>query len=200
MKLQGFYFITDSKLSKNGIVQDVKDAIAGGARIIQYREKYKDNWSMIHESKELKKICEGKAIFIINDRLDICLAVDADGVHLGQDDLIETARSRLREKIMGITVHNLEEAKAAEDKGADYLGVSPIFHTDTKGDAGPAAGLELVGEIKANCSLPIVAIGGIRLDNAKSVLGAGADTVCAMSATIGDKTEESVRAFSKLIG
>jgi len=179
MTYKGFYFITDSSLTKKGIVSDAEAAIKGGATIVQYREKCMDTGPMVSEALQLKDICAGKAALIINDRVDIALAVNADGVR--------------------VTVHNLEEAKAAEAMGADYLGVSPVFHTDTKGDAGPAAGLGTLREIRAGTSLPIAAIGGIKLENLREVLDAGADTVCAMSATIGKDVESKVREFSDII-
>jgi thiamine-phosphate pyrophosphorylase len=200
IKFTGFYFITDSKLSKNGILRDVEDAIKGGATIIQYREKEKDTGPMVEEARALKRICEGRATLLINDRVDVCLAVDADGVHLGQSDMTYgDAYKLLSNKIIGVTVHNVDEAVDAMKKGADYLGVSPIFHTDTKEDAGPASGLKLLEEVSGCVDLPIVAIGGIKLDNVRSVINAGAVTVCAMSATIGENTEERVRQFTQLL-
>jgi thiamine-phosphate pyrophosphorylase len=201
MTYKGFYFITDSSLTKKGIVSDAEAAIKGGATIVQYREKCMDTGPMIDKALQLKDICAGKAALIINDRVDIALAVNADGVHLGQTDMdYKNARRLLgNSKVIGVTVHNLEEAKAAEAMGADYLGVSPVFHTDTKGDAGPAAGLGTLREIRAGTSLPIAAIGGIKLENLREVLDAGADTVCAMSATIGKDVESKVREFSDII-
>ncbi len=200
MNFNGFYFITDSRLSRQGIVRDVEDAIRGGATIIQYREKEKDTGPMIEEAREIKGVCRGKAAFLINDRVDVCLAVDADGLHLGQTDMgYKDARRLLGDKIIGITVHNLKEAKAAEAMGADYVGVSPIFETKTKADAGPAAGLETLKEIAQNLAIPVVAIGGITLENAKSVMEAGATTLCAMSATIGEDVGRRVRAFTNII-
>ena len=200
MNFNGFYFITDSKLSKRGIVKDVEDAIRGGSRIVQYREKSKDTWPMMKDASAIKNACKGKAMFLINDRVDVCLAVDADGVHLGQSDMpYRKARELLGEKIIGLTAHNLEEARAAEAIGADYVAVSPIFETKTKGDAGPAVGLDLVREVSKVLAIPIVAIGGINLENAKSVIEAGATTLCAMSATIGVDVERRVRAFTNII-
>src|SRR3989338_2334027 len=145
-----FYFITDRKLSKKGNIEDIKAAAKAGAKIVQYREKEKSTKEMILEAKEIKSICdENNTLFLINDRVDICLAVDADGVHLGQDDMpYETARKLLGNKIIGLTVHNVKEAVEAEKKGADYIGVSPIFETTTKKDAGRAAGVRLIEGVK----------------------------------------------------
>ena len=200
MNFKGFYFITDSKLSKNGIVQDVKDAIAGGATIIQYREKNKDSPEMVKEALELKEVCRGKAIFLINNRADIAMAIKADGIHLGQEDMpCSMAREFMPNMIIGISVHSVDEAKKAQIKGADYLGIGPIFETTTKRDAGPGTGIDLIKKINTEVDLPIVAIGGINIYNAKEVLDAGANTVCAMSAVIGENTNERVMEFTKLI-
>jgi thiamine-phosphate pyrophosphorylase len=132
-------------------------------------------------------------IFLINDSVDIALYVEADGVHLGSDDLpYSTARRLLGDKkIIGMTVHNLEEALEAQRLGADYLGVSPIFSTNTKSDAGKPVGAGLIKEIKKQVSLPIIAIGGITLGNASRVMQAGADGLCAISAVI---TKQDVKA------
>lgn len=201
MDFHGFYFITDSALTKKGVVEDAKAAIMGGATIVQYREKSKDTGPMAEEALQIKKICEGKAALIINDRVDVALAVDADGVHLGQTDMpYKIARRLLDDKIIGVTVHNLKEAKEAEAMGVDYIGLSPIFSTKTKSDAGPAAGLKVLKEISGSVSIPVVAIGGITLENARDVMKAGATTLCAISATVGTgDVKESVRKFNGLI-
>ncbi len=200
MNFKGFYFITDSGLTKQGIVKDVEDAIGGGATIIQYREKQKDTGPMVEEARAIKEICEGKATFLINDRVDVCLAVGADGAHLGQSDMpYGDARELLGEgRTIGLTAHNLEEAKGAEAIGADYVAVSPVFETKTKSDAGPAAGLDLVKNASEALAIPIVAIGGITPENAGSVMGAGATTLCALSATIGEGTKERVGEFARI--
>ena len=201
MDYSGFYFITDSKLTKQGILKDVADAIGAGAKIVQYREKDKDVCDMEREASELKRLCEDKAKFIINDDIALALACGADGVHLGQDDgNVLAAKNAFKGGIVGVTVHDLAEACEAEENGADYLGVSPIFLTSTKLDAGEPAGLSLVKDIKSLTHLPIVAIGGITLENAGDVLSAGADGICAISATVAtDDVKEAVKAFSKLI-
>ena len=144
------YLITDSKLTRKSVIDDAKAAVKAGVKIIQYREKEKSTKEMIEEAKKIKYICdENNVIFLINDGVDVALAVDADGVHLGTDDMpYNTARKLLKEKIIGLTVHNVEEASEAEKIGADYVGVSPIFETKTKLDAGPAAGLQLIKDVK----------------------------------------------------
>jgi len=199
--IKGYYFITDAGLSRNGNISDVKNAVEAGVSVVQYRSKLGDTESMIKEARSLKKTCERKALFIINDIVGIALSVDADGVHVGQGDMpYETARKLLgKNKIIGVTVHSTEEAKIAEHRGADYLGISPIFSTTTKDDAGKPCGVGLIKEIKKDCKIPIVAIGGITLDNAKEVVSSGADAVCAISAVVAkDDVKGEVERFQKL--
>jgi len=185
--VRGYYFITDSGLSLAGNLSDVRSAVSAGVSIVQYREKSGDTGALYKEALRLAEICRGTTTkFIVNDRIDIALAVDADGVHLGQSDMpYDIARRILGpDKIIGITVHSVDEAVKAEREGADYLGVSPIFSTSTKKDAGIPAGLTLISEIRKKSSLPLIAIGGIDLSNAPDVIAAGADMVCAISAVI----------------
>lgn len=186
--MRGYYFITDAALSRAGNVADVSAAVTAGVDVVQYRCKIPDTRPLYDEALSLVALCRGTGTaFIVNDRVDIALAVGADGVHLGQDDLPLDAARRLLgpDKIIGMTVHDLAEALAAGAAGADYLGVSPVFATTTKADAGPAAGLALLKQIRAaRLGLPQVAIGGITLDNAPSVIAAGADMVCAISAVV----------------
>jgi thiamine-phosphate pyrophosphorylase len=190
--IKGYYFITDAYISLAGNVPDVKDAVAAGVTVVQYRDKKKSTKDMKEEALVLRRICKD-VIFLINDSVDIALYVEADGVHLGSDDLpYSTARRLLGDKkIIGMTVHNLEEALEAQRLGADYLGVSPIFSTNTKSDAGKPVGAGLIKEIKKQVSLPIIAIGGITLGNASRVMQAGADGLCAISAVI---TKQDVKA------
>ena len=183
--MKGYYFITDTGLSRAGNVKDVRRALAAGVGIVQYRAKETGTRVMLAEAQELKSLCQG-AIFLVNDRVDVALAVDADGVHLGQEDMpYETARRLLGpDKIIGITVSTLAEARTAARQGADYLGVSPIFFTRTKPDAGTPTGLTLLQEIRNSVSLPLAAIGGITHDNAAQVIAAGADMICAISQVV----------------
>ena len=184
--MKGYYFITDSNLSLAGIVSDTRKAVEAGAQVVQYREKSAETGILYGEALALKEICAGRATLIINDRIDIALAVDADGTHIGQGDMPYEAARRLlgRGKIIGVTVHNLEEAIEAARMGADYLGVSPIFATGTKQDAGTPCGTDMLRDIRRAVSLPLVAIGGIDLSNVEAVIDAGADMVCAISAVV----------------
>lgn len=187
----GYYFITDASLSLAGNISDVKNALLAKVKFVQYRAKHLSTKEMYTEALKLRKICR-KATFLVNDRLDIALRVDADGVHLGQDDLpYQVARKLLGEKkIIGVTVHSAKEAKEAQRSGADYLGVSPIFATSTKQDAGKPVGIALLKKIRKEVSIPIVAIGGIGLSNAAEVIRTGADGLCAISAVV---TKRNVR-------
>jgi len=197
-----FYLVTDSGLSKKGTLSDVKEAVEAGCKIVQYREKNKSTKEMVCEAAEIKRICSDRAIFLVNDRIDVALAVDADGVHIGQDDMqIEISRKLLGEdKIIGLTVHNIDEAIEAEKKGADYIGLSPIFNTATKKDAGNGIGPEKIREIKRAIEIPVVAIGGINKENSESVIRNGADSLVSISAVIcSDDVKSEIKSFIESI-
>ncbi len=198
--MKGFYFITDANLSLAGNRNDVRAAVEAGAGIVQYRRKEGTTASLYKEAMELKSLC-GDAKFIVNDRVDIALAVDADGVHIGRDDLpIKIVRHLLGpDKIIGVTVRDIEEAVQAEKDGADYLGVGPVYYTSTKKDAGPPSGIQLIQKVRSVCRLPVVAIGGITLENAGEVINAGADMICAVSSTVAEPdVKKAVSDFQKL--
>ncbi len=197
-----FYFVTDSELSKNNIFSDAENAIKAGCKIIQYREKNKSTKDMIEEARQLKEICEGKAILLVDDRVDVALAVGVDGVHIGQEDIpYETARLLLgMNKIIGLTVHNLEEAIEAEKLGVNYIGLAPIFKTDTKEDAREPIGTKMIETVRKNVSLPIVAVGGINKHNVKDVIDSGADSVVSIYAVLSsDNVYNEVSEFVKII-
>jgi len=198
--LKGYYFITDSRLSRAGNINDVQQAVACGVGVVQYRNKNAQTREMFEEAVVLREICRD-VLFLINDRIDIALAIGADGVHLGQSDMpIGAARKILGpEKIIGLTVHNLAEALEAQRLGADYLGVSPIFKTSTKADAGRPAGIALIEEIRSHVSLPLVAIGGINHSNAIDVINAGADALCAISCVVArENVSKEIKKFQDL--
>jgi thiamine-phosphate pyrophosphorylase len=183
--VRGFYFITDASLSRAGNEPDVAAAVAAGVPAVQYRQKQGRAPDLVAEARRLRQLCRPTR-FLVNDRVDLALAVEADGVHLGQEDLsCHAARQLLGPgKIIGVTVHTVAEALAAQAQGADYLGVSPIFPTATKADAGAPAGVALLAEIRRRVRLPLVAIGGITLANAPAVIAAGADGICAIAAVV----------------
>jgi len=198
--MKGFYFITDAELSLAGSASDITKALRAGATMVQYRRKSGSSAALYAEALQLKALCRN-ALFLVNDRLDIALAVDADGVHIGQEDLpLPVVRRLLKpEKVIGVSVRSLAEARKAEAEGADYLGVGPIFFTATKADAGHPTGIALLRQIREACQLPLAAIGGITLANAPEVIAAGADMICAISAVVtAPDPEGAVRAFQKL--
>jgi thiamine-phosphate pyrophosphorylase len=197
-----FYLITDSGLSKKGTLSDVKEAVEAGCRIIQYREKNKSTKAMILEASEIKKICGNRAMFLVNDRVDVALAVDADGVHIGQEDMpIEIARKLLGvDKIIGLSVQNVDEAIEAEKHAADYVGLGPIFDTTTKKDSGAGVGLPKIRKVKKVIIIPVVAIGGINKENCESVIQNGADSLVAISAVVcNDDVEKEIKEFIEII-
>ncbi|GFP25081.1 thiamine-phosphate pyrophosphorylase [Candidatus Hakubella thermalkaliphila] len=159
--------------------------IAGGASVIQFREKGKDNQTIYEIACKIRELTRKAGIpFIVNDRVDIALAVDADGVHVGQKDMPAAAVSSLigKVKIVGASVSSIEEAVRAEREGASYLGVGPIFPTPSKSDAGEPIGCEMLAQIRKSVSIPLVAIGGINLNNVEDVFKAGADGIAVISA------------------
>jgi len=199
---KGYYFITDARLSRAGNISDVISAISCKVSVVQYRNKDAETREMYYEARRLGKLCrEAGAAYLINDRVDIALSVDADGVHLGQSDMPFAAARRLLgpDKIIGLTVHNLAEALEGERLGADYLGVSPIFSTATKPDAGKPAGISLIEQIRRKVSLPLIAIGGINHSNARQVVAAGADGLCAISCVVASESaRDEMRRFQDL--
>lgn len=184
-----FYFVTDSKLSRKGIFSDVKDVLTAGCKIVQYREKNKNLKDMIKEAENIKKMCDGRAIFLVNDNVDIALAVNADGIHIGKEDIsLENARKLLgKDKTIGVSVDNVKEAVEAERLGADYIGLGPIFVTTTKKDVGEPCGVEMIKKVRRRVRLPIIAIGGITKDNVADVIKGGADAAVAVSAVVSSK-------------
>lgn len=181
------YVVTDAGLSRGRSHRAVIEAaIVGGATVVQYREKHASTRQMIVEVQELRELTRRAGVpLIVNDRVDVALAVDADGVHVGQDDMpVALARQLIGNKLLGVSAHSLSEALQAVRDGADYLGVGPIFATTTKPDAASPIGLDGLRAIRQHVSIPIVAIGGINQANAADVMRAGADGVAVVSAVV----------------
>ncbi|GGK20320.1 thiamine-phosphate synthase [Caldalkalibacillus thermarum] len=202
MKDFSLYVITGEQFYPHRhYLEVIEEAIQGGADMVQLREKKKTKRELLDMARQLKALCDRyKVPFIVNDHVDIALAVDADGVHLGQDDLpLEEARKILGpDKIIGISTHNLEEAKRAEEGGADYIGVGPVFPTNTKEDVVDPVGLEYVRQVVEHIRIPFVAIGGIKLHNVDQVLKAGAKRISIVSAIVGaENVKEAARAFAR---
>jgi len=183
MRLSGICFITDRKYSSLPLQDMVTVVLRAGVKWVQYREKDLSRREIYANAVILRKLTRlFDASLIINDHADIALAVEADGVHLGQDDLpLKEARKIMGSRIIGISTHSLAEAVEAERGGADYIGFGPVFHTTTK-DAGPPKGAGNIRVIKENVGIPVVAIGGINPDNVASVIRSGADAVAVATA------------------
>ncbi|RFU70050.1 thiamine phosphate synthase [Peribacillus saganii] len=182
------YFIMGSVNCTIHPTEVLRQAIAGGITMFQFREKGKG--ALIGDekyklAKELQWICRDNQIpFLVNDDIELAMALDADGVHIGQEDEpAEYVRKQIGDKILGISVHSYEEATAAIQSGADYFGIGPIFLTETKEDAKPVQGTTVIQEFRANgITMPIVGIGGITPENAAIVISAGADGVSVITA------------------
>ncbi len=191
------YVIIDRKSSKGRDPAYVaQEAIEGGADIIQLRDKESSAGEILKAGRAILDLTRRKKIpLIINDRVDIAVAVGADGVHLGQDDLpIGTARSMIGEgKIIGLSTHSVSQALEAQENGADYIGVGPVFSTPTKPDY-KAVGVDLIREVRDRIRIPFVVIGGIDGSNIDEVLAAGARRVAVVRAVCG---AEDVRGAAK---
>lgn len=162
----------------------VESALQGGLSLVQYRDKDADDLTRLNNARKLRQIChEYGALFLVNDRIDLALAIDADGVHLGQQDIpVELAREMLgSQKIIGRSTHNPDDLRRAIQEGADYVGVGPVYETPTK-EGRPAAGLEYVRYAAENCPIPWFAIGGIDMNNIHDVLTAGAERISVVRA------------------
>jgi len=181
------YLVTDRALSLGrSEAQVVRAAAAGGVSAVQLRGKDMTSRELYETGLTLRRLCSQLSLlFMVNDRLDIALAVGADGVHLGQDDLPLSAARRLAPgMLLGATVGSPEEAREAESMGADYLGTVAVFPTGTKAYSGPPIGIEGLRRLCASTTLPVVAIGGIGEGNASSVLQAGAAGIAVVSAIV----------------
>lgn len=184
-RLPKLYPITDTRLSGLTHAEQVERLAAGGASFVQLREKYAAPREFYEAALKAVQVARALQVsIIINDRVDIALAVDADGVHLGQDDL-PPARVRAlvgATRIVGYSTHNLKQALEADLTPVDYIAIGPVFQTTTKANPDPVVGLELIRELKSRLTKPLVVIGGITLNTASAVIAAGADSL----AVIGD--------------
>ncbi len=182
------YLCTDRKLmSTNTLEEAVEQAILGGCSLIQLREKQSSSREFFEMAKRIKAITDRYRVpLIINDRIDIALAVDAAGVHLGQEDIPAKEARRImgEEKVIGVSARTVELARKAVEDGADYLGVGAMFATNTKGNA-KVIGKEKLKEIRAAVSIPIVAIGGINHSNAAQLVDTGINGLAVVSSVIG---------------
>ncbi|MCO5386337.1 thiamine phosphate synthase [Desulfosporosinus sp.] len=198
------YLVTDRKLlGERDLAQSIELAIQGGVSLVQLREKSISTKEFLNLALRVKEITSKYEIpLIINDRLDIALAVDAEGLHVGQDDLpMLKARELLGpDKIIGVSARTLEEALLAEKQGADYLGVGAVFRTSTKSDAKEVS-LEQLEYIKKSVSIPVVAIGGINYGNIQQVKATGIDGISVVSAIlVQDNIFMAAKQLKEIIG
>jgi len=202
MYLGGLCFITDQNASSSLLFGDMtRKVLKSGVQWIQHRDKQSSRRQIYQNSVILRHITkEARAVLTINDYADIALSANADGVHLGQDDLpLREARKIMGEDaIIGISTHSPKQAVEAERDGADYIGFGPIFHTGTK-DAGRPKGIDLLRKIKRDIGIPVVAIGGIKLENLVSVLETGVDAVAVASAILKGDAQENAKNFMDII-
>lgn len=198
----GFYFITDSTLTVAGVLADTRLALAAGVSVVQYREKIAAPEVCRQEALEIQALCRAAGVpFLVNDLVELAREIGADGAHVGQSDMaLAAARAVLGPAaIIGVSVATVAEAREAEAGGADYLAVSPVFATATKLDAGPGVGCAGIAAIRAATRLPLAAIGGIGISNVRDVRRAGADLICAISASLaGGRVDENIRELMRL--
>jgi thiamine-phosphate pyrophosphorylase len=205
IQLPRLYPIIDAaQFSNTGSLEPVlcfaEELIQAGATLIQYRDKSQNVRRMLSCARELRRITRDRARFIVNDRTDICLAAEADGVHLGQDDLSPQAARRIFAEAgkplwIGLSTHNSEQLREASTLPADYLAVGPVFATTSKANPDPVIGLEGVRQARAITNKPLVAIGGITRENCWEIIEAGADSV----AVITDLLNSPAKAFEDFI-
>lgn len=183
------YPIVDAVCFKDdaALFRCAEELLAAGVTLLQYRNKQGSARQMLSHARELRRLAPS-ARLIMNDRADLCLAADFDGVHVGQDDLSpESVRKVVRKPLwMGVSTHNPEQLRLADASDADYLAIGPVFRTSSKGNPDPVVGLEGVRAARALTRKPLVAIGGITRANARSVIDAGADSVAVISDLLQD--------------
>lgn len=196
------YAVTDrSWLGEQTLCEQVEEALQGGATFVQLREKELDDAAFLTEAIEIRKLCRKyKVPFVVNDNVKIACNVNADGVHVGQHDMeAGDVRTLLGEdKILGVSVQTVEQAVLAEQRGADYLGVGAVFHTDSKADADNVS-LETLKAICKAVRIPVVAIGGIGRHNVSELRGSGIGGVAVISAVFGAKDIRTATAELKAL-
>ena len=198
--IAGLYVIIDTEaLRGRSQIEVASQAIRGGAKTIQLRDKLLSKKELLPIAHRLRNLCaEHDVLFIVNDYLDIALATEADGLHLGQDDLpMPVARKTLPiDKILGCSTRTVDQAITAEAEGADYIAVGSIYPTTSK-EAATVVGLERLRQIRQAVTLPLVAIGGIHKDSASDVMAAGASSVAVISAIL--QTEDAEEATRQIV-
>ncbi|RLC94714.1 MAG: thiamine phosphate synthase [Chloroflexi bacterium] len=196
-RLTGLYVVLDTAaLAGRDPVLVAAQAIRGGATTIQLRDKAHARGEIVNLARKLRVVCgEGGALFIVNDYLDVALAADADGLHLGQEDLpLQEARRLMpMDRLLGCSTHTMSQARRAQSEGADYVAVGSVYASPSKSDS-MVIGLETLRKVREKVSLPVIAIGGINADNVAEVMSTGVDAVAVISAVMGaEDPEEAAR-------
>ncbi|HEX5316700.1 MAG TPA: thiamine phosphate synthase, partial [Candidatus Kapabacteria bacterium] len=198
-KLPKLYPILDTAcFSKDeDIYQFAHEVIAGGATLLQYRNKSGNARIMLEHAQELQRICGSSVRLIMNDRADLCLAARFDGCHVGQDDLSPEAARKIigQDLVLGVSTHNPEQLSVANRSSADYVAIGPVFQTASKANPDPVVGLDGVRQARELTKKPIVAIGGITRANCREVIVAGADSI----AVIGDLVREPKKSVQEFL-
>lgn len=203
IQIPRLYAIIDSSCfsATEALVVCAQEVVLGGCTLLQYRNKSGNARQMLDEACELKRALGRSVRLIMNDRADLCLAAEFDGVHVGQDDLSpESVRKIIGPKRwLGVSTHNAVQVQAANQTSADYIAVGPIFATSSKANLDPIVGLAGVQQVRTLTQKPLVAIGGITRSNCRSVLEAGADSVAVISDLLRDP-RKSVQDFLSVLG
>jgi thiamine-phosphate pyrophosphorylase len=202
MVLPRLYAILDVAAfpDSDGLMVAAEGLVAGGVRLLQYRNKSGNSRQMLEQARELKRRLGDSVLLIMNDRADLCLAADFGGVHLGQDDLSpEGARRVIGLNLrLGVSTHNAQQVGAADRSAADYIAIGPVFLTSSKAHPDPLIGIDGVRRARAQTLKPLVAIGGITRENCRSVVEAGADAVAVISDLLRDP-RKSAEAFCRIL-
>ena len=196
---KGLYFITDSKLTKQSVLVDTKQALEAGVKTVQFREKQFSMAQRYETALQLKTLChQYGAKLIINDGIDLALAIGADGIHIGQDDMPFAVCKKLvgNQMEIGLSTHSLAQALEAVELGADYIGFGPVFSSSTKPEAGSSKGISALAEVVSQVNIPVVAIGGIKTANLSGVVKTEVSNIAIISEII---TSDSVATAVKEI-
>ena len=197
------YAILDAScFSSPQLLFDAADELtSAGVAVVQYRNKSADARTMLTQAKEMKRRIGSRAKLIMNDRADLCLAVDFDGVHVGQDDLLPGSARRIigPNRWLGVSTHNPEQVSEADQTSADYIAVGPVFATASKANPDPVIGLAGVRRARELTRKPLVAIGGITRQNCVSIIDAGADSIAVISDLVRDP-RKSAEEFLRILG
>jgi thiamine-phosphate pyrophosphorylase len=197
------YAILDAScFSSARLLFDAAEELASaGVKLIQYRNKLADARTMLTQAKELKTRIGSRTKLIMNDRADLCLAAEVDGVHVGQDDLSPESARRIvgRDRLLGLSTHNPEQVAEADRTSADYIAIGPVFATATKVNPDPRVGLAGVRRARELTAKPLIAIGGINRQNCFSVIEAGADSIAVISDLVRDP-RKSAEEFLRILG